>query len=123
MRINAARSLDARLPRLTYWRLPRKSANAKVFVQHAQESGWPSAMLHIRPAALGNGRDVEAVTGLNESDLGRAEAVGRAIAAKTRPVVRAAVRILGGFHARRRRDLEESVGHEQTSWNWLAPLR
>src|ERR1700684_3660790 len=69
-------------------------------VENADEAGRAAAMLHIGPAALGDGRHIEAVALSDERRLGWREAIKGAIAVEVRPIFAAAIRSRRGGYAR-----------------------
>ena len=83
----------------------------RCLVEHADEAGRAAAVLHIRPAALRDGRHIEAVALSDERRLGCGKTVRRAVSAEVRPEFAAAIGLLRGAHAGSRGDVEESVSH------------
>ena len=80
-------------------------------VENADEASRSAAMLDIGPAALRDGRHIEAVALGDERRLGFREAVERAVAFEVRPELAAAIGLLCGANAGRRGDIEKSISH------------
>lgn len=81
-------------------------------VDHLQEAGRTTAVLHIGPSGLGHGRHVEAVAFGDESDFVFGEPVGRAAPSNLAPQVGAARLVLDGPNTRRHGDVEKAVRHD-----------
>src|ERR1700722_10450216 len=83
----------------------------RLLVEDADEAGRPAAVLDIGPAALRDGRHIEAVAFGDERDFGWSEPIEGAVAVETRPEFAAAIGLLRGAHAGRRGDIEKSIRH------------
>ena len=83
-------------------------------IENADEPGRPAAVLHIRPAVLGDSRHIEAVALGDERRLGGGEAAGRPVAFEVRPEFAAAVGLLRGAHGGGRGDIEKIISHGAT---------
>ena len=111
--MSEARLSVAALPALTNCWLPRKSANAICRGdEHLDEAARAAAMLHIGPARLADGRQVEAVGRRKELGLVRTKpAAGLGFRLHARVLRTRAMGLLQGPHGGGEGDLGETTAH------------
>ena len=83
----------------------------RLVVEDFDEARRPAAVLHIRPAALGDRSHVEAVARFDERHLVLGETVEGPVAFEILPHLAGAIGRLRRLHARRGDNVEEFVGH------------